>query len=185
MGRKKKYNKISIYKQDPSAARIEVISKKYGIIPVIIDAEDVDKVREYCWYVHKNGNNFYCMTSIYLGNGKQKALLLHRLILDSPDLFIDHINHIGLDNRKSNLRVVTNQENQMNRKPNKNSSSKYKSVYWHKRKSKWYVQIRFNSKRIHIGYFDNEVQAALAYDAKAMELFGEYAKLNFPLNKPK
>lgn len=183
MGRPKKYNKITIYKDNPEFARVEVISKKFGTIPVIIDAEDIPKVEGYTWCVNKHKNTFYAVTNIQLGNRKYKSLYLHRLIMDFPELHIDHVSGNGLDNRKSNLRICTCQENHMNRKSHKNSSSKYKGISWHKRDKIWQARIRFNGKLIYIGYFDSDIEAAKAYDAKALELFDGFAKLNFPLDK--
>ena len=112
---------------------------------------------------------------------------LHRLLMeihhpelrDNPKLYIDHINGDKLDNRKENLRLATNQQNSMNRKPHKNSSSKYKGVYWSKRENKWIAQIVINKKNKYIGRYQDEKEAALAYDKAAREHFGEYAKLNF------
>jgi len=94
----------------------------------------------------------------------------------------DHINHNGLDNRKSNLRVCTDAENGRNKQRQKGGTSIYKGVCWHKAKKKWVAQIKFEGKNMHIGYFtdDKEKEAARAVDAKAKVLHGEYALLNFP-----
>lgn len=173
----KKLNKISIYPKTPEFARIEVISKKHGFVPVIIDTDDIPKVKDCTWHVIKGKSTFYCQTRIYPEN---KIFYLHRLIMGFPDLDIDHINHVGLDNRKSNLRICTHQENNMNRKSNKISSSKFKGVCWDKSKNKFKAYIKINKKLYNLGRFDSELDAALAYDAKALELFGEYAYLNFP-----
>lgn len=93
---------------------------------------------------------------------------------------VDHINHNGLDNTKKNLRVVTNQQNQMNKRKRKNTSSKYKGVTWHKQHKKWYAQIVFNGKHFYLGLFNNQKHAAILYDKKAKELFKHHARLNFP-----
>ena len=113
--------------------------------------------------------------------GKQKSVRMHRAVLDVPTgKFIDHINHNGLDNRKANLRVVTRLENTWNkRKQRGNYSSQYKGVTWLKRTGKWQARIVCNGRAIFIGQFDDEKAAARAYDARAAELFGEYAALNF------
>ncbi len=95
--------------------------------------------------------------------------------------FVDHINHNGLDNRRANLRIVTHKQNGWNRrKTARKSTSRYKGVCWSKRERMWHVQIKKNGKQITIGYFLDEKAAARAYDAKADELFGQYAALNFP-----
>jgi hypothetical protein len=63
---------------------------------------------------------------------------------------------------------------------NKGSASRYKGVYWFRGTRKWVASIRRNKKTYHIGYFKNEIDAARAYDERAMELHGEFACLNFP-----
>ena len=92
---------------------------------------------------------------------------------------VDHINHNTLDNRRSNIRIVTIMQNAMNRKKIKNKTSCYKGVCWHKSTSKWHCQIHVNKKRIHLGYFENEIEAAKTYDIAANKHFREYAHLNF------
>ena len=108
---------------------------------------------------------------------------MHRVITDSPaHLLVDHINHNGLDNRKANLRTATCAQNNVNRRSikTKNSPSKYKGVYWSKRDNKWQVQICYNYKIRTIGQFNDEIEAAKAYDEAAMKYHKEFAVLNFP-----
>ena len=95
-------------------------------------------------------------------------------------MMIDHINHNGLDNRRENLRICTNAENNRHRRKPKNNTSGYKGVCWDKSKKKWRARIEKDNKNIHIGYYNILEEAARAYDAKAKELFGKYAQLNFP-----
>ena len=103
---------------------------------------------------------------------------MHRLIMDAQERQeIDHADGNGLNNQKDNLRFCTHSQNHMNRKPTK-GSSKYKGVSWHKAAKKWNARITLNKKTVSIGYFDSEIIAAKAYDEKAIELFGEFAKLN-------
>ena len=98
-------------------------------------------------------------------------------------MVIDHINHNGLDNRRENLRICTNAENQRNRGKQKNNTSGYKGVDWRKDHKKWRARINKDNKTIHIGYYNIIEEAARAYDAKAKELHGKYAQLNFPEEK--
>jgi len=108
---------------------------------------------------------------------------MHRVIINAPKhLLVDHINHSGLDNRKANLRTATCAQNNVNRASykTKNSPSKYKGVYWSKRDKKWQVQICYNYKCRTIGLFDNEFQAAKAYDEAAKKYHKEFAVLNLP-----
>lgn len=91
---------------------------------------------------------------------------------------IDHRDHNGLNNQKSNLRFCTPSENAMNARKNENSSSVYKGVCFFNRDKKWLAQIQVNGKPIRLGCFASEVEAAKAYNNKAIELFCEFANLN-------
>jgi hypothetical protein len=91
---------------------------------------------------------------------------------------VDHINGNGTDNRRENLRVVTHAQNLMNRPGWRKSSSKYKGVTFYKRDQKWQAKICPSGKTMHLGYFDQELDAAKAYNAAAMQHFGKYAVLN-------
>lgn len=107
---------------------------------------------------------------------------MHRLIMSPPDdMEIDHIDNDGLNNRKSNLRIVSRAQNRYNARPNfnKTGTSKFKGVSWQRDENKWLVQIQLGHKTIHIGRFKDEIEAARAYDKKAKEVFGEYAWTNF------
>lgn len=91
----------------------------------------------------------------------------------------NHINHNTLDNRRTNLRLCTKQQNAFNKLSRANSSSKYKGVYWNSTKNKWQCSIIHNGKIIYLGRFNCEKEAAKIYDVKAKELFGEFALFNF------
>jgi hypothetical protein len=94
-----------------------------------------------------------------------------------PLLFIDHIDSDRTNNRWNNLRLADEKENMQNVVKRRDKTSKYKGVY--KNKNKWVAEIRPNTGKIVLGYFDDEIEAAKAYDNKALELFGEFSKKNF------
>ena len=145
----------------------------------IVDDEDYEYLDQWKWYVSKRKKTFYAMRNISI-NGKKAVQRMHRFIMSPPkEMQIDHINSNGLDNRKSNLRICTNQQNQQNRHHVKSGTSRFKGVYWEKKSKKWVAHIRFNYKRIYLGCSCDEEGVARLYDKKAKELFGEFACLNF------
>ena len=97
-----------------------------------------------------------------------------------PTKEIDHIDLNRSNNAWCNLREATKSQNQANRKPKPNSSSRYLGVSWNKQLNKWHVVLSKNKKLMHLGYFDCEITAALFYDAAALDFHGEFANLNFP-----
>ncbi len=108
---------------------------------------------------------------------------MHRVIMAAPeDLFVDHIDHNGLNNCKSNLRLCTPAQNSFN-KPSINGASKYKGIKRDRYEKKWTARVHSNNNTYHIGTFDTEIDAARAYDKKAAELHGQFACLNFPAEK--
>ena len=98
-----------------------------------------------------------------------------------PKNQIDHINNQRDDNRIENLRDVIQSQNSMNATIQSGRTSQYKGVSWHKKTNKWRTQITINGKCKHLGYFVSEEEAARAYDRAALELYGIYANLNFPI----
>jgi len=136
----------------------------------IVDDEDYEYLNQFKWYARKHRNTFYAARNIYR-NGKQTVLSMHTAVMGrKKGLEIDHINGNGLDNRRSNLRFVTHRQNLQNRHTAK--TSKYPGVNWSKIAHKWRAYIEINGKQIHLGYFNNEYEAYLAYQ-KAVEKLGE------------
>ena len=147
----------------------------------MVDDEDYKRLAGYKWFAVRYERGYYAQRADKDGKGRHRNVRMHREILGEPKgKIIDHINHNGLDNRRVNLRAATRQQNAWNkRKQRGKCSSKYKGVTWLKRMGKWQARIVCNGKSIFIGYFDDQVSAARAYDARAVELYGEYATLNF------
>jgi hypothetical protein len=116
---------------------------------------------------------------------KDKRIYMHREIMQPPqEMVVDHIDRNRLDNCQANLRVCTRNENTYNRRKRSGSYSQFKGVGYRKNRGKWFAEIRFEDQPIWLGFFTDEVEAARAYDRKAVELFGEFARLNFPEEWP-
>ncbi len=147
----------------------------------LVDISDYEYLNQYKWQCSLQGyaTRTICINRQPKKRSARKALLMHREIIKCPiGMEIDHINGDKLDNRRCNLRICTRSQNQINNKKYQNCSSKYKGVSWHKTVNKWSSRIQYNSKCINIGVFTSEIDAALAYNAKATELFNDFAKLN-------
>lgn len=140
----------------------------------LIDKYDYELVKNYAWQVKKSNHTFYARTDI---NGK--IIYIHRLIMGllNSDVFVDHKDRCGLNNVKSNLRECTILENSRNTTI-QNRLSKYKGVCFSKCANKWVSYITINKKRIHLGTFEKEIEAAEAYNIKAKEFFGEFYNIN-------
>lgn len=116
-----------------------------------------------------------------------KNIKMHRVVMErhlgrplKRNELIDHVNCNGLDNHIKNLRVVDARQNSQHVRPRGgNKSSIYKGVSFNKSCNRWQAYI-YDKKHIHLGLFDSEIDAAIAYDRAAEEVFGEYSYLNFP-----
>ena len=135
-----------------------------------VDAEDCDKfVDDYSFSL----SNSYVKYSSCKDGFHNKYL--HRIIMGEPDgMDVDHIDGDPLNNRRSNLRICTHNENMTNRKISKNNTSGFKGVYWSKRDNNWRSQIKYNNKRIHLGCFDSLEEATKARKDAEEKYFGEF-----------
>jgi len=147
-----------------------------------VDPADYKRLKEYEWFATaKTGKCFYARRHTAGSKEKEKLIYMHREIIKVPDgMFIDHINHDSMDNRCANLRLATHLQNTYHRRKRSGANtSNYKGVYWKKANRKWAARIGFQKKEIHLGYFKNEIDAALEYDKAAKKYHGEFAVLNF------
>ena len=147
----------------------------------IIDDIDFELINKFKWHLYEHCNNKYAVAHDRSEQGKDKTIRMHRLILNAEKgVVVDHVNHNGLDNRRINIRLCTQSQNAMNGniRTSVNKSSKYKGVSWNEKRKRFVSYIMLNYKRIYIGRYKNESDAAIAYNNKAIELFGEFAFLN-------
>lgn len=148
---------------------------KYGIGKyALVDDCDYELLAKKKWFL----SGKYVVSSIYnKDTQKTNLVLLHRIIMNpSPNLAIDHINRNTLDNRRSNLRICNQGQNASNR-PNKRNTSGYRGVQFHKKSGTWIAIVGLE----YIGKFTTIEEAARVRDLEAIEKWGEFAELNFPL----
>jgi hypothetical protein len=163
-------------------AMVDVSTKRFPGMFTLIDECDLPlmhdgKARWFATRVKADSNSLYVVR-----RAGGKFQLLHRVILGLSDRRVmgDHRNGDTLDNRRENLRASTNQQNSQNGVTHSDSTSKFKGVSWDKQRGKWAAGIGISGKRISLGRFDSEHDAARAYDAAALKNFGDFARLNFP-----
>jgi len=144
----------------------------------LVDADMFEFLKTKTWRVHSNG---YIATGEYNPETqKAKIKYLHRLVNQTPEgMHTDHIDGNKRNNTRANLRSCTRTQNMMNqRTQTRNKYSKYKGVSWCKQHRCWVAGVKMNRKRTNLGLFKTEVDAAKAYNLKALEFFGSFAKLN-------
>jgi len=179
---KKGCNKCG-YKVSSRKLKEKILSKKqrvlvqpedYKLIPLTkgkfakVDNEDFDRVKDINWSYNNQG---YAKND-YVGR-------MHRFIMNCPDdKVVDHINHDTIDNRKVNLRICDQQENCYNSSIQVGKSSIYKGVSWDKSRRLWMSYITVNKKRIILGYFKDEIDAAKSYDDASIKYHGEFGFIN-------
>jgi len=142
----------------------------------LVDDEDFERINKnkWCSAVYKGKNRVDAMR-----RESNKVLRMHREILGitNPKVFIDHINHNALDNRKDNLRVCDIGQNNRNRRKQA-GTSKYKGVYKKDDCNRWAAQITHNKKTYYIGLFKSEKEASMAYDKSSRELHKQFGYTN-------
>jgi hypothetical protein len=157
---------------------LEVRYKGLSMVAIVDDA-DFERVSERHWYVTKTNKHgvFYAVARI--GPRKlNRMIYMHRFILNAqPGQMVDHRNQNGLDNRRENLRFCNGTQSMGNTRPPCTNTTGFKGVTHHSGKY-WTARIQFQHRNRHIGMFPTAIDAARAYDAKALELFGEFARTN-------
>ncbi len=146
----------------------------------LIDDEYFERLNQYKWCYHKGKtNNTGYAKREEQKNNKSKVIHMHREIMNvtDPKVQVDHIDLNGLNNQKYNLRLVTSSQNMCNKCKRKDNESGYKGVSWRETNKKWRVRIQINGKRVHLGYFDNILDAAKAYETASKIYHGEFGRI--------
>lgn len=142
----------------------------------IVDDSDFAWLNQFNWFSHRDKLKWYAVRK---HDNKQEPM--HKTIMNTPTgMTVDHINGNSLDNRRSNLRLATQQEQCFNRKKRVDKcSSRYKGVSYNKKCKLWGAYICKDKKQYHLGYFEDESDAALAYTVAAVKFFGSFASIDF------
>jgi hypothetical protein len=172
----KEFNNKEITRNSDGFAIINIYNKNKKELTgeVIVDDDKWYELSKISWYF-KNDKKYV------VGYVNGKNITMHRYLMNAPEgIPIDHKNQNGLDNRICNLRPITDSANSHNRKKKANSLSIYKGVYpqKHNKSNPYLAKLIKDGKKYHLGYYNNELQAAYAYNLKAYELFGDFALLN-------
>lgn len=161
-----------------------IIRHKYQRFTALVDDEDYPDLKRFRWHLSNNGYVYRSVGFTDEDSGRvSMKISMHRHIVfeklwrAKKTEEIDHINGNKLDNRRCNLRIVSRSQNAQNKGPRKDSPTGFKGVTIQGKK--FLSQIHSEKKNYRLGLFDSAENAARAYDAKALELFGEYAWLNF------
>jgi AP2 domain len=149
-----------------------------GLIAVI-DAADEALIAPYKWCASVGKWATYAVANYVKPDGRRSMLKMHRVIMGAvPGQLVDHRNHNGLDNQRSNLRLCGTSQNGANARRSRRNSTGYRGVGWHKQAGKWRAYIEVDKKLRHLGLFDDPWEAAQAYNAAAREAWGEFAYQN-------
>lgn len=133
------------------------------------DLEDYNKIKDYCWVTSVDG--VYHKLISYDTNTKKMVKFSHIIGYKN----YDHIDRNPLNNRKSNLRECTQQENSRNRGKQSNNTSGYIGVFWHKRRQKWQAYVTIDRKQKVIGFYDDKQEAIKARLKAEQMYYGEFA----------
>ena len=158
----------------PTAHRISLTQGRSALV----DAADMETLSGFTWRFTERG---YVMAYSGAGVARNRQTYMHRVImLPDPDQDVDHINGDPLDNRRANLRLCTRSQNNANTRLSSTNTSGFKGVSWFKRTGRWRAMISLENCQLGLGYYDDLIDAAHAYDGAARYFFGEFANPNFP-----
>jgi len=153
---------------------------QYSYLTAKVSPEDFDRVMDYRWRGVCTSISGEVRVLGYIPSEKRTVRMPRFImgVLDkNMDVLIDHKNFDTLDNTRGNLRVCTKSQNAAN-SVSRGGASVHKGVYWNKQRKRWYSKITHDYRQIFLGYFDDEIDAAQAYDKAALKHFGEFARLN-------
>lgn len=159
--------------------KILISSPTHGIVEVLMDEEDYIKFKDHKFYVWGTKRHYSLYLNGYAPGNKRDSLRMHRIIMNASKTdIVDHINGNALDNRKENLRLTTYLINNQNARKRKDGvTSKHKGVHWCKVRQSWKAQIQLSGKKVSLGSFKTEIEAAKAYN-NALDKFNSASPKN-------
>lgn len=144
----------------------------------IVDAADFEFLSRWKWALNRNSTNLYAKRTTY-ADGKYGTVFMHRAIMKAgKGIEVDHRDGCGLNNSRSNLRICSRAQNSRNRRMHR--GGEFKGVRLTPSTGRYRATIVLMGEHFHIGYFAEAVDAATAYNFRAGELFGEFARFNIP-----
>ncbi len=149
----------------------------------LVDDEDYDHLTQWYWstVLSYTGGPAATRCRVKVDGPGPSNISMHRVIVGAtPGQSVNHRDRDNLNNQRYNLRHCTFEQCRFNRKPHVGCTSRFKGIHWNKRWKKWQVRITYQGERTHLGGFNDEEEAARAYDKAALEMFDDYAYLNFP-----
>ncbi len=147
-----------------------------GVV-ALVDDEDYERLVGYRWFTLRGTRAIHAARH----SAERRTIYMHQDILGvRPGYQVDHVNGDGVDNRRANLRWATRTQQRHNQPCYRNSHSGLKGVQLVERTKRWRARITYGGQTRHLGTFVSPVDAARAYDARAREVFGVFARLNFP-----
>jgi hypothetical protein len=153
-------------------------SPKHGEKIVLIDDSDYELIKGLVWRPYISRNTYYASAVIYNSETKKnKHVFMHNLIMDL--IGVDHINHLGWDNRRINLRPATQRQNAKNMAVSKLNKYGLKGVSYSKSRNAYSCHITVDYKHIFLGYYGSLIDASNAYNEAAKIHFKEFAQLNY------
>lgn len=162
--------------------------KRKIIAYTLVDDENFERLNQWKWHMGSRG--YSIRSHYYAKENKWKVVRMATEVMKisgnwKANKLIDHINRNKLDNRKCNLRMVTASQNAINSKMFSTNTSGYRGVSFQPKanlSNPWTAYMHFSGKKMHLGYYKTKTEAAKAYDNKAIELYGKFARLNFRKN---
>jgi AP2 domain/HNH endonuclease len=180
---RKTYSKaVNRFEHRADGTTVIFLEHKKKILECVIDTADYSLVKGHRWYaksVHYI-KKYKAAETYYARAARLSASMEHLLLPPVDGKTIDHIDRNSLNNKRSNLRYATPAQQTMNqRRANPTKTSKYRGVSWNKNTQKFRTIITLQGKKTHVGLYESEEDAARAYDAAAIQHFGEFARTNF------